>query len=285
MYDGTRDSARKLIVWAVLVMAAVAAPAYGARGRKFTHGRGDYAPYRVTTPKFEIEFSVKPSIGRTYAVLCERAYGNLLKKYNLPGSAAVWDGKCRVKLFADRKEFQRFASDVHRGRSAAESGGYTIIRKADPDIVLYLDGNNHTKLKQVLVHELTHVFLQLFGREARIQTWLHEGFAQYFEFSIERRKSRLKASRARVKRLVKSGKATPLKEFWTADFPATDVDSYAQAWSLIDFMIRKGSGKRTGDFILTIKDGVDQDEALQQTFGCSLGKFEKMWKRYVLQAY
>jgi len=274
------------VVWTVAITLALTSLASGANVRRFPVARGDNAPHKIITPHFKVEFSVPRTTGCTYADLCERAYKNFLKKFNVAPTEAVWKGKCRVLLFRGRREFKHFAVDVHKSRGAAEAGGYTRIQKTEPDIVLFLDKGNHTKLKQVLIHEMTHVFLQLFGdHTTHINTWLHEGFAQYFEFKVEPRRSRLASSRTRIKELVKTGAAKPLVEFWHDDFPATDLDSYAQAWSLIDFMIKKGSAKRTGKFVLLIKKGEDQEAALRKTFGCSLARLERMWKRYVVKAY
>jgi len=276
---------RALAWWVAVAMVALAPPAGGATSRKLAIERGQHARYRITTPHFEVEFTIPPQAGRTYGVLCERAYKNFRKKFNVPKDEIVWEGKCRVYLFARRKEFTQFASNVHKSHAAAESGGYTRITKENPDIVLFLANNDHTRLRQTLVHEMTHVFLQLFRREAHIHTWLHEGFAQYFEFRCDPKRSRLRASRARIKRLVRRGKQAPLRKFWQADFPGTDLDSYAQAWSLVDFMVSRGSAKKTGNFILLIKEGETQEEALHHTFKCSLEQFERAWQRYVLQAY
>ena len=269
----------------LLATAALASSGRGATAADIERGRGEHAPYRLTTPHFDVEFSVLPSVGLKYAGLCERAYANFRKKFHVPEDEVVWDGRCRVKLFARREEFVAFARAAHKSHAAAESGGYTRITKADPDIVLYLRDGDQARLQQVLVHEMTHVFLQLFHNDAKIDVWLHEGFAQHFEFQVQPERSRLKASRERAKELVRGGKARPLATFWTASFPPTDLDGYAQAWSLVDFMVTKGSAKRTGRFILAIKDGKDQETALQESFGCSLDKFEGLWKRYVVQAY
>ncbi|MFW6161439.1 MAG: peptidase MA family metallohydrolase [Planctomycetota bacterium] len=281
-----RKAWRRRLLWCLAAMAAMAsAPARGREAGRFHFSRGEHAPYEVTTRHFELEFSVPPAVGRKYAALCERAYAKFRQKFHVPADAVVWEGKCQVTLFARHSEFVTFARNVHHSPKAAESGGYTRITKANPDVVLYLKGEDHVKLQQVLVHEMTHVFLQLFHKQAKIETWLHEGFAQYFEFRVHPGRSRLVASRRRAKRLVERGEAKPLRAFWTAGFPATDHDSYAQAWSLIDFMVTKGGAKRTGDFILRIKDGESQESALVATFGCPLDKFEALWKRYVAQTY
>lgn len=273
------------IIASLLLTLALATSALAGTTPRLVRGDGEHAPHRLTSTHFDIEFSVLPSVGRKYAALCERAYTTLRKKFNVPEGDIVWQGRCRIKLFKGRDEFVQFASAVHKSHSAAASGGYTRITKTDPAIVLYLRDDDHARLQQVLVHEMTHVFLQLFHSDTPIETWLHEGFAQYFEFQVQPARSRLKASRQRAKEMVRSRKTRPLASFWSAKFPPDDLEGYAQAWSLVDFMVTKGSAKRTGRFILALKDGKDQEAALQETFGCSLDKFEKMWKRYVAQAY
>ena len=119
-----------------------------------------------------------------------------------------------------------------------------------------MTAGDHTRLKQTIVHEMTHVFLGLFRTEGRINTWLHEGFAQYFEFQHKPEQSRLALSRRIAKAMVAQHRTVPLARFWRAYFPPTDVASYAQAWSLVEFMAStKALRKKTGRFIIKIKEG------------------------------
>ncbi len=275
--------------WATVLAPSLAYGTSRSRGAssagKLIVSKGTEAPYLVTTRRFHVEFSVAPKTGLSYAVLCERAYRNFCRKFAVTSSEVVWQGRCHVYIFAGREEFATFAQEAHNARSMAGSGGYCRPRQEDPAIVLFLDDDDHRRLKRVLVHEMTHVFLQLFGRQVKLHTWLHEGWAQYFEFSYDPAGSRLAKSRATTKQLVKRRRHTPLSKFWTQKFGSDDIDSYAQAWSLIDFMVKKGSAKKAGDFVLALKNGLDQQEALRQVFGCSLDRFEALWKRYVVTAY
>ena len=280
-------AAAMLLLALALVPRTVAARSRSTAqlARKLPVAKGEHTPYCVATPHFEVGFSVPRTVGRTYAVLCERAYGNFCRKFSVPTAQTVWEGRCHVYIFATREEFRAFAATVHQSHSMANAGGYARINKRDPAIVLFLHDGDHSRLKHVLIHEMTHVFLQLFHRSVKLNTWLHEGFAQFFEFSYEPRRSRLAASRTRIKRLVREGMHTRLNLFWEMTFPPDDLDSYAQAWSLVDFMVKKGSAKRAGKFVLALKDGRSQEEALREVFGCSLARFEAAWKRYVIQAY
>ena len=268
-----------------LVLSAVLAGAVARASAVETVVKGRYCPHSITTAHYTVEFSVEPQVGAEYAGLCEKAYTRLTSIFQLSRGETVWQDRCLILLFANHGEFVRFAAAVH-GRNAAQSGGYTTIDKKTPVIVLFLHGNGHTKLKQTLIHEMTHVFLGLYKREGSVRTWLHEGFAQYFEFQHKPEESRLAISKRVAKALVAQGRTVPLQVFWERHFPPTDLASYAQAWSLIDFMAStKALRRKTGKFIILVKQGKPQEQALQETFGVALPQFEALWKQYVLQKY
>jgi len=248
------------------------------------------------TPHFCVEFSVSRRLGPVYATLCEKAYKKLSTVFQVPDTDTVWEGKCHVYLFSGKDEFVAFAANVHESEKGTESGGYTRISRKDPDIVLYLNSkHNHTLLQQTLVHEMTHVFLQLFHKNVRIHTWLHEGFAQFFEFQHHPRQSRLARSRRLIKGMVKRRSYVRFREFWVCDFPPTDLASYSQAWSMVDFLTHtKDLRRKTGKFLLALKDQgnnlepptvADQEKAFKAAFGRSLAELETRWKRYVVSRY
>lgn len=295
--------------WALFV-ALMAGEALGA-SLKIT--RGETCPFRVVTPHFVVGFSVSPSVGKAYAILCEKAYKRFSEAFQVAKDEVVWQGACQVYLFEKHEQFARFAAD-HHGIGAALSGGYSLPRKRDPLIVLFRRGLTHVRLQQILIHEMTHVFLQVFHREVRLNTWLHEGFAQYFEFLHHPSESRRSRSRRIAKHLVRQGTARPLKDFWVMTFLPTDYEGYAQAWSLIDFMTgSKSLRQRTGKFIIALKErspehrgfihirtAADleraaaeaakgdfnfQAEVFEEVFGIPVRTFEARWKRYVLATY
>ncbi|MFP4056321.1 MAG: DUF1570 domain-containing protein [Candidatus Brocadiia bacterium] len=297
---------------AALALVGLAGGPAAASSRKYPVTRGEDCPYRVSTPHFDVQFSVSPRIGQGYGGLCEKAYGKFCTIFQVDEEKdVVWEGKCHVYLFQNRDEFRDFATNVHKSGTGAMSGGYTRITKQDPDIVLFLHEEDHVKLQQTLIHEMTHVFLQLFEREVAIPLWIHEGFAQYFEFQHYAPKSRMKMARRVIKRMVKSERYVPLSRFWVARFPPTDLGSYSQAWSLIEFMASsKSSRRKTGDFVRRIKEkgspGTEikssedlekaameaqehllklQQDAMEDIFGVDMAQFEALWKRYVLAKY
>jgi len=275
--------------------------------------KGEQARYKLSSSHFDVEFSVPPQIGRVYSSLCERAYAKFRSIFQVGENEVVWQDKCRIYLFATHEEFIRYATTVDKSEVGAQSGGYTRPTKRSPEIVLFLGRSDHVKLQQTLVHEMTHVFLQLFHKDTLLPTWLHEGFAQYFEFLHRPGESREKTARQIVKSLVRSNQAIPLRLLFVNSFPPTDLVSYSQAWSLIDFIAgSKELRRKTGRFVLMLKDRGPamttlanvaprdtrpapraeddaflraQEDALREVFGCSLSQFEAMWKRHVLATY
>ena len=291
-----------------LVGCGLLAPAALARQPRPPDARPGPSPaaalQTLGSAHFEVAFTLPPAQGKGYAALCERAYGRFCDILNVPDGEAVWDGKCKVFLFGTPAEFVRFAVALG-GPAVAQSGGFARPTKREPLIVMPMYGQERVHLEQVLIHEMTHVFLQLYRKEVNLPTWLQEGCAQFFEFMHHPEDSRLRQSRALAKALVAADQARPLRDFWVKPFPPTDRAGYAQAWSLIHYLSQgtKTKGK-IGKFVLKIKEltpdrtGVAriahdaahnsyqiQAEAFQQVFGTTVEDFERAWKQFVLATY
>jgi hypothetical protein len=270
-------------------------------------------PQTITSTHFDVTFTIPSAAGKGYAALCERAYGRFSELLGVPEGEAVWEGKCKVFLFATREQFVPFAASVG-GPAALLSGGFSRPTKREPLIALPMFGQERVRLEQVLIHEMSHIFLQLYRKEVSLPTWLHEGCAQYFEFMHHAEDSRLKQSQALAKALVASDKARPLRDFWVMPFAPTDRAGYAQAWSLIHCLSQNAKTKgKIGKFILKLKElaperkgfihiqseadlkrvvqeAADkafqlQADAFQQVFGMTVQDFERLWKQFVLTTY
>jgi len=294
-----------------VLLGPPAARVFAASAESAPITQGQHAPGKISTTHFDVEFSVPPPVGRGYASLCEKAYSRFSQIFEVKTNEKVWNGKCQVYLFANREQFVRFAAEVDKTPIGAVSGGYTRPTKEDPHIVLFIRGSDHVKLQQTIIHEMCHVFLQLFRKEAFVPLWLNEGFAQYFEFSHVPGESREKLSRRLVKAMVSQNRSAPLSVFFVSYFPPMDLASYAQSWSLVDFISTNPDlCHKTGRFILKLKelspgqqaevsvDGKElkavtppqnllqvQEAALKEVFGVSISQFEAMWKRYVMATY
>lgn len=303
----------------LLVFACLLASTALARGPRPPLPRPDLPPkaptalQKLPTHHFDIQFTIPAAAAKPFANLCERAYRRLSELLDVPESEAVWDGKCGVLLLATREQFMAVASAT-AGPGAAVSGGFARPSKREPLIVLPMYGQERVRLEQVLIHEMTHIFLQLFRKEGDLPTWVQEGSAQHFEFLHHPADSRLKQWQALVKALVASNRVRPLREFWTASFSATDAAAYAQAWSLVNYLTQCPRTKgKVGKFVLKLKDlsperrgplhvpseaeaarlaraTADrsferQAAAFHEVFGITVDEFERAWKQFVLATY
>jgi len=277
----------QFLAFALGLLSLLAPQSRAATSSGYAIAKGVYCPNRISTPHFALEFSADPDDGAEYAALCERAYRHLSRVFTSAKGGPVWSGKCQVYLFATHAEFVRFAWNVHKSAAGVASGGYTRISKKDPAIVLFLREDDAVMSHQTLVHEMTHVFLGLFYKAAPLPTWVQEGCAQYFEFRYVPSRSRLALARQTTKKLVETGRYAPLREFSGRAFGPTDLPSYCQAWSLLDFLIngKAGSPARASQFIVLLKDGKPQDEALRVAYGTDFPRLEAAWKEYVLATY
>ncbi len=278
---------RRLVLCALAALLAGGAPTRRADASSYAVVKGAVAPHRIITKRFLLEVSVPPEMGRKYADLCEKAYKKFCRIFHVEPAETVWKGKCIVYLFANRDQFVRFAALAHRSERGMRSGGYTRVRAAYPEIALFLHRNDHIRLQQTLVHEMTHVFVSLFRKPGSVPTWLHEGCAQFFEFQHYAGRSRLGYSRKLMKHLVAKNKHRPLAQLMKDKFQPTDQVSYAQSWSLLDFLINaaKGSSRRTSQFLLLVKQGQPPESALKAAFGWDMARLEALWKTHVLKTY
>jgi hypothetical protein len=94
-------------------------------------------------------------------------------------------------------------------------------------------------------------------------------------------------ARQTAKRLVETNRFVPLRVFSVFAFGPTDLPSYCQAWSMLDFLIngKPGYSQRASQFIVLLKDGKSQAEALRAAYASDFARFEGAWREYVLASY
>jgi hypothetical protein len=133
-----------------------------------------------------------------------------------------------------------------------------------------------------------------------IKPWLHEGFAQYFQFALPKGSA---PERDRYFRLVKKLTAkksfTRFNELRALDqLLGDDYEGYALSWSIVDYMITSDkTQKKFAQFIRLIKQGKDEAGAvkepsgqtpekreawaMKQAFGQTPEQLEQSWLKYI----
>ena len=130
--------------------------------------------------------------------------------------------------------------------------------------------------KRTQAHELTHALVgQLtFSCLSDMPTWLIEGLAMYGEGGLEEAQQEL------FDTALKDNALAPVRSMsggFAEESTKANV-SYAQSYSLVQFLIEKYGQDKMLDFLRTLRDGATVDEALQQIYGFDIEGFEEAWR-------
>jgi hypothetical protein len=130
--------------------------------------------------------------------------------------------------------------------------------------------------KRTQAHELTHALVgQLtFSCLSDMPTWLVEGLAMYGEGGPEEVQQKLFGD------ALKNNTLAPVRSLsggFAEESTKANV-SYAQSYSLVQFLIEKYGQDKMLDFLRTLRDGATVDEALQQIYGFDIEGFEDAWR-------
>ncbi|MBI4299190.1 MAG: hypothetical protein HY666_05455 [Chloroflexi bacterium] len=124
-----------------------------------------------------------------------------------------------------------------------------------------------------MIHELTHILLHQ-GRDsplAVIPAWLDEGLAMYFETSSGTRELIL-ARAARSNRLMS------LTAMSAIPGRPQDIETfYAQAWSIVRYLMDSHGHEKMRHLIRSINDGKSLGQAMEDAYGFGTAELEKEW--------
>lgn len=205
----------------------------------------------------------------------ERYYDTILGDlgFRRSGNFWLWDNRVTITIYPDRRTF------IAATRSPAWAAGKASL--GDREISTYATSVEF--LNVLLPHELTHfIFVDFIGFDTDAPLWLHEGVAQWEE---EGRRAGL---RAQVRLSVAAGRYIPLRTLMALDVRTVDSRNlatlfYAQAASVVGFLIEEHGARRFGKFLRQIRDGKGFEEALRFTYSSrfrTIEELEESWRRY-----
>ena len=125
-----------------------------------------------------------------------------------------------------------------------------------------------------MVHEMTHLLIDeaIDSPFAVVPAWLNEGLAMYFEPRQGGRDSALLSAARR-------GELMRLRNMGSIPGRPHDVGAfYAQAQSVVRFMMDSYGEDRMSDLLRAIDGGLRIDQAVQDTYGISLDDLEREWR-------
>ncbi len=184
----------------------------------------------------------------------------------------TWDKRAKIYIFDDQEHYINF-------QNPSWSHGVAVTR----DKVIRTFPAAHGFFDTTLPHELGHIiFREFVGNEIPIPLWLEEGVAMYQE-----KAKRWGANKA-VRQAITEGRFIPLKELTLITF-SNDSDQklvelfYAEAASIVYYMITELGEFRFMNFCKELKSGKLFDEALHRAYMRfnHLDDLNKAWLKYL----
>lgn len=133
--------------------------------------------------------------------------------------------------------------------------------------------------KRTEAHELTHVLVgqRVFSCLGSLPTWLHEGLAMYGEGGLNTYKQDL------LDQAIANDTLLSLRAL-TGGFSEESSRatlSYAQSYSVVDFLIRQYGKAKTDNLLSHLREGSTVDEALQAVYGFDTDGLENAWRKAI----
>jgi len=133
--------------------------------------------------------------------------------------------------------------------------------------------------KRAIAHELTHLVIHqmTLNPYGDLPTWLDEGLAMNTEgmlgpqFTTYLNKATVEKNLISVRTLASPFSTDPEKAYL----------SYAQSYSLVDFLISNYGQTQMLELLLTFRQGSSYDEALEKVYGFDMDGLNALWLDYV----
>ncbi|MBN1190716.1 MAG: peptidase MA domain-containing protein [Dehalococcoidales bacterium] len=133
--------------------------------------------------------------------------------------------------------------------------------------------------KGAMAHELTHIVIHqvTFNPYNGLPVWLDEGLAMYSEgplttqFSVPLAEAILNDAFISIRSI-----SSP----FSADAGKANL-SYAESFSLVDYLVKTYSADKMLDLLDTFKQGSTYDGAFQKVYGIDMDQLEREWKSYL----
>jgi hypothetical protein len=134
-------------------------------------------------------------------------------------------------------------------------------------------------MDRVIPHELTHAMLDQVTKPpfGDIPRWMHEGLAMRSEGGMTAEE------RALLSDAIENDELVSLRALNSAFADARDqaVLSYAESYSLIEFIINEYGAEQLGQLIEIFAEGAHYDDAMLEVFGVDMDGMEDLWREHV----
>jgi tetratricopeptide (TPR) repeat protein len=137
--------------------------------------------------------------------------------------------------------------------------------------------------QDTLAHEYTHLVISEKSRNT-VPIWIHEGLAKFFESAWRGPPGQALSptSAAMLAVALKKNKLIPFEKMHPsmALLPSQDdaALAFAEVFTAIEFMYKKGGMKALNDLIAALKSGEEDEEAVATAMGEPFSRFTQDWK-------
>lgn len=264
------------------------------------------------TDNFYINYT-SPSIG-TYPKTLEGLVSLFKRVMSIKPTDKVFKGRLEIYLWEKRDEFIRFAAEYEKFNASSAGGYFTVTQMGWPRVNLPLETGasgkeaNQARNYIVLFHEGTHAMFSQYLTDTQLPTWINEGLADYFAFSILREfYPKLNDSDGSQRRHVQflqkklqTGDLRNFRQFFHQQGTSggADYEAYALGWCLTSLLL-KSYKVQTVNFIKKVKMSSELNgpviprgpmtqkevEELQQKLNGARKEREKILEDYFLECF
>ena len=195
--------------------------------------------------------------------------------YGIPRGEPVWLGKCLVVAFVSEDDFQAFEGRFFEGAPRGVHG--LCHQRSDGRVIMACHrGTDASAFAHMLVHETSHGFNHRWMSPVRVPNWLNEGIAEWVGTQVVPACRQVPLKEARALELMRTRRTVGDGFFDPGPDVHIEPDQYGIASSLVRFMVARDR-KKFAAFVQGIKEGLDVETSLKESFRASLGE--------LLQAY
>ena len=146
-------------------------------------------------------------------------------------------------------------------------------------VIMGTSASNSGWDQDTIIHELTHVLVGhfTFSCLGDVPQWLNEGLAVYSEGPLDAQ------FQSPLDRAIQNDTLLSVRSISGSFSEVSDKAnlSYAQSFSLVNFLIETYGQQEMTDLLIALRDGLTLDQALQQTYGFDVDGFEDAWRQAI----
>jgi hypothetical protein len=178
-------------------------------------------------------------------------------------------GGVDLYLYGEYEDMQDSILNEPEWTGGVSYGEYNIILLGVPE-------GSEEWGKAAIAHELMHTVVDRFAFSClvRIPSWIHEGLAMVSEGGPDEYGSML------LQKAIDDNELFPLRSLG-GGFPEDATSAllaYAQSYSVVDFLIRKGDASRMRSLLSLLAEGTTVDDALLQLYGFNVDGLDAAWR-------